>query len=98
MANLRPQIPIMSTLPMFTMKGLGTPSFGSSFPSFGGQSFGTMGGMPSVSGISGMSGITGITSGMKGLGGIKNKLSMLFGNKLGMGGAGALLGGMMGWD
>ncbi|XP_054163906.1 RNA-binding protein FUS-like [Oppia nitens] len=99
-ANFRPQIPIMSTLPAFTMKGF-NPSFGSSFPSFGGQMFPTMGGMTGVQGITGLSGISGIggiTESIKGLGGIKNKISMLFGNKFGMGGNGGLLGGVMGWD
>ena len=95
MSNFRPQIPIMTTIPMFTMKGLNSPSFGSSFPSFAGQSFGGNMGIPGISGISGISGMSGA---MKGFGGIKSKLSMLLGNKFGMGGAGALLGGMMGWD
>ena len=94
MANFRPQIPIMSTLPAFSLKGFSNPSFSASFPSFGGQSFGNMATMP----VPGISGISGITGGIKGFGGIKNKLSMLLVNKFGMGGAGGLLGGMMGWD
>jgi len=101
MIALRPQIPIMATLPSFgPMKGFNSPSFGgASFPSFGGKGFGgnSFGSIGGLSGISGMSGISGIT-GMSGFGGIKNKLSMLLGNKFGMGGGGGLLGGMMGWD
>jgi hypothetical protein len=94
MANFRPQIPIMSTLPSFSMKGFNNPQFATSFPTFGGQ-FPTMGG---ITGVNGISGIGGLTGGMKGFGGIKSKLSLLLGNKFGMGGTGGLLGGMMGWD
>ncbi len=90
-------IPIMATMHSFgPMKGFSSPSFSTNFPSFGGKGFGTtsFNNIGGLSGISGTSGIGGIT----GFGGIKNKLSMLLGNKFGMGGGGGLLGGMMGWN
>jgi hypothetical protein len=109
MANFMQPIPIMATMHSFgPMKGFSSPSFSTNFPSFGGKGFGTtsfnsIGGLSGISGTSGIGSLSGISGtsgigGITGFGGIKNKLSMLLGNKFGMGSGGGLLGGMMGWN
>lgn len=94
---------ISSTIPFPTpMKAFS--SFAGGFPSFGvkgltGSSFsnfGGLGGLGGLNGLNGLNSLNGLSGSFGGFGGIKNKLSMLLGNKFGMGGG--LLGLMGGWD